>query len=423
MSRTKGEETRHRIVQAAWGLSSARGIEQLLCGVSLREVAGEAGLTPSAVSYHFPTMRDLALGMVGAFVDSLSPLATDSVEAVFEQVESRSLAEMVREAAAANWAVLTSDEEVEFEKRLTRCYSATGAAGDGPEVRRALARFNDHWLEQLTRTYERAAAAAGMRPVEPFTFDEIARAVAGMSEGLLHQWMCDRDGVRVDLVADMAVVLASVVLTPVGRSVGIEELSTRLPNRPGAALPADGRVHAAAEVAALFSGGYEQVTLTQVGDALGWSPEDVHARLGSVRRVAALSFARHLPVIEAAACRRRDVGGAVALSDALFELARCVAADRWCAVALQVERLESRADSSAGPGEGVGDLMSLTSIFAALLGAFDGGVLDVGDAAEMMVDTVLTCGATRSGVALSSVVDAALRIGAPGCLTSPDVGR
>ena len=421
MSRTKGEETRHRIVQAAWGLSSARGIEQLLCGVSLREVAGEAGLTPSAVSYHFPTMRDLALGMVGAFVDSLSPLATDSVEAVFEQVESRSLAEMVREAAAANWAVLTSDEEVEFERRLTRCYSATGTDGDGPEVERTLARFNGYWLEQLTATYERAAAAAGMRPVEPFTFDEIARAIAGMSEGLLHQWMCDPDGVRDDLVADMAVVLASVVLTPIGRSVGIEELSTRLPIGPGAGERVDDRVHAATKVAALFALGYEQVTLTEVADALRWSPEEVVARLGSVRRVAAVSFSRHVPAIEAAACRRRDVGAAVALSDGLFELARCVAGDRWCALALHVERLESRAAVSAEPPcEGVCDLVSLARVFEALLGELDGGARP--DTAELMVDTVLAYGASRPGVALGAVVEAALRIGAPGCLTSPDVG-
>jgi hypothetical protein len=262
-----------------------------------------------------------------------------------------------------------------------------------------------------------------MRPVEPFTFTEIARAVAGMSEGLLHQWICDPEGVRVDLVADMAVVLASVVLTPVGRAVGIEELSTRLPNRPGAAVPADGRVQAAAEVAGLFADGVDGVTLTQVGDALGWPPEDVHARLGSVRRVAALSFARHLPALDAAAGRRRDLDAAVALSDALFELARCVLADRWCALALHVERVESRAGMSAeSEGGGIGDLVPLAGIFEALLGELDGASLAVGDAAELIVDTVLTCGATRSGVALSSVVEAALRIGAPECLTSPSVG-
>jgi AcrR family transcriptional regulator len=412
-------------VRAAWELSSARGVDQLLCGVSLREVAAGAGLTPSAVSYHFPTMRDLALGMAGLLVDSHGPQSAESVEGSFVEVEARSMADTVREAAAANWAVITTPEEIEFERRFSRCHSATGAGADGLEVARHMERFHRSWEGQMAAIYEQAATAADLRLVEPFTFVDLAQILEAMFDGLQRQWMCDPRSIRDGLASDAAVAIASVMLVPAGNPVALGEVSAGLPRgdlQPGSE-ELDPEVAAAVIVAGLFADGVDGVTLTQVGDALGWSPEDVHARLGSVRRVAALSFARHLPAVDAAAGRRQDLDAAVALSDALFELARCVLADRWCALALHVERVESRAGMSAEPeGEGIGDLVPLARIFEALLGELDGASLAVGDAAEMMVDTVLTCGATRSGVALSSVVEAALRIGAPECLTSPSVG-
>jgi AcrR family transcriptional regulator len=419
---SKGEETRRRIVWAAWELSGRRGVEQLLCGVSLREVAAEVGLSPSAVTYHFPTMRDLALAMVGEFVDSLSPKPVGAVVDAFGGVEARSLSATVREAAAANWAVLTTPDEVVFERRLTRCYSATGAEGDGPEVERNLERFNRLWVDELSTVYERVATAMGLRPVEPFTFREIAQVIAAMTEGLLHHWMCDRNSVRDELLADMAVVIASVLTAPADQSVALEEISARLPS--GAVTAPAGRatdVAAAAGAAPLFTDGIDGVTLTEVAEALGWLPDAVLDRFGSVRCVAAVSFARHLPDVELAALRRKGATPAVRLSDAAFELARRVEGDPWCALALHLERLEARARDAATPGgshpdRGIDLLVPISRLFQTLLPEVRGqpsGSCD--EPADLLVDMVLGYGSTRPGATLGRVVDLALAVAAPGC--------
>jgi AcrR family transcriptional regulator len=415
MATVKGEDTRRRIIHAAWELSSRRGIEQLLCGVSLREVAAEAGMSPSALTYHFPTMRDLALGMTGAFVDSLSPIATDSVVDELGREEAGSLSETLREAATANWAVLTSDHEVEFERRLTRCYSATGSAADGPEVTHELVRFNNLWLETFTTAYEVAAAAAGLRLVEPFTFREVAQTIAGMYEGLLHQWMCDSDGVRDDLAVDMTMAIVSALVIPVDSAVDFSELVSSLQPPAAPVRCVDDDVVSAGRVAGLFSDGFERVTLTEVARALEWHPDEVLARLGPVRRVAALSFARHIPAVASAAARRDDATADVRLGDAVFELARCVQADPWCALGLNVERLESRTARSLGrPAVEMDFAVPLDAVFEGLIEQLGRDrPRTSGEAAGMLVDLVLSYGASSAGIALTRVVEMCLRMVLP----------
>jgi AcrR family transcriptional regulator len=421
MPTAKGEETRRRIVWAAWELTSRCGAEQLLGGLSLRDVAAEAGMSPSALTYHFPTMRDLAMGMVDELVQSHGPQAQESVEAPFVGVEAKSMAETVSEAAAANWAVITTPDEVEFERRFARCLAATGSEADGNEVALRLAGFHRSWVEEMSAIYEDAAASASLRLVDPFTFQELAAILTAVFEGLQRHWMSDSRLVRDRLVAEAAVAIASVMLVPSGQVVALGEVSAGLPRGdldPGAE-ELDPGVAAAVGVAGLFSGGVEGVTLTEVAEALEWHPDEVLARLGPVRRVAALCFARHVGGIEAAASRRRDADPALALGDALFELARCVKGDRWCALALLFERLETRAGVVSDPTrEAMSQSVPLTRMFRALLeelddGSVGGGSLGVGDSAELMVDTVLSCGASPTSLALSSVVEAALRIGAP----------
>jgi AcrR family transcriptional regulator len=429
MSTAKGEETRRRIVWAAWELSSARGIEQLLCGVSLREVAATADMSPSAVTYHYPTMRDLALAMVEEFVDSLSPQAVDSVASAFGGVEARPLADTVREAAAANWAVLTSPEEVVFERRLTRCYSATGSEGDGQEVARNLRRFNRLWVEELSTIYEQASATMGLHPVEPFTFEELAQIIAAMTEGLLHHWMCDPDSVRPDLISDAAVAIASVLTAPVRQPVGLAEVGARLSS--GAVehlVGGEDLVAAATDAAHLFADGVQDVTLTEVAAAMGWRPDEVMERFGSVRRVAAVSFARHLPQVEQASVRRNGAMPAVCVCDATYELVRSVERDPWCALSLHMERLEARARQRTGQLADrsramIDALVPVAGIFEGPIRAVRGDAsIGCGEAADLLVDTVLAYGGSRPDTALNKVAELALKMTAPECLEGPLTG-
>jgi hypothetical protein len=237
------------------------------------------------------------------------------------------------------------------------------------------------------------------------------------TEGLLHHWMCDPGSVRPDLVADVAAVVASTLVTPKEKVVSLDELRTLLPTDglDPISWSSDSAVIAAGSIADLFTSGIEHVTLTEVADVLCWRPEQVLERLGPVRRVAALSFARHLPAVDAAAGRRRDADPQLALTDALWELARRVQQDRWCALALLFERLASRAASDGcGSGAEISDLVPLDPIVESLVtAAGDDPHLSGRDRAEVVVDTVLGRGASGVDVALSRIIEPAVRMAMP----------
>ena len=64
MATRKGEAARDRILAAAWDEIDDLGVEQLLAGVSIRDVAARAGVAPSSVTYHFGTTAEVRRGAI-----------------------------------------------------------------------------------------------------------------------------------------------------------------------------------------------------------------------------------------------------------------------------------------------------------------------------------------------------------------------
>lgn len=414
MPRTpKGAATRRRIVEAAWELSDARGAEAILAGVTLREIATAADMTPSAVTYHFPTMQALGLAMVEHLAASVSMTPIEIVDQLMDRVIDEGVAAVVRAGAQANWNILTEPAEVDFERRLTRCYSAIGDNPDSEAIKRLIASTTAVWIAEAQHVYERTATRMGLRQIEPFTFEDLARVAAAVSEGLLYQWMCDPQAVRHDLAADVLVALVSATLSRAPRSVTLEERASDLPRPPTTAEPTnDGDVAAAAAVASLFAGGVTEVTLTEVARAMGCGPEEVVERFGSVNGVAALSFGRHVALVAEAVERRREVAAAVRLTDGVYELTRCAQDDPHCAVALLQERQRSAVQpATISPGRDIGTSVRFAAVLLPPLRAvLDRPEAELVDLAEVLVDTTLGHAATHPRTAPASVTELVLRL-------------
>lgn len=408
----KGRATRRRILDAAWELADARGVELILGGVTLREIAAAVDMAPSAVTYHFPTMSDLALGMVAHLVHGISPLPVAAVDAMLDQVDDDGPVAAVRHAAELNWQLLTSPDEVAFERRLVRCYAA---ANDDETVTALLAELVANWVADLTLAYERALGRQGLTLIEPFETADLARAMSGMADGLLHHWMCDPTAVRADLLADVAVGLMSSIVAPTHQQVTLDEVSATLSAaRPGALGPEE-LVERAAPASALFVDGIDAVTLTEAARHLEMDTVEVATTFGSVARLAATSFGRHLPAVEDAVSRRGDAGAAVALTDGVYELARCALSDRHCALALAHER--HRAYAAATPGASsaapmaILELVPVGPVLAVPLGELlDRPPTESIDLADLVVDSVLTHAATRPRTPPAGVTETALRL-------------
>lgn len=407
----KGAATRRRILDAAWELGDRRGVETVLAGVTLREVAAAAGMTPSSVSYHFSTMRDLAVAMVEHLIASTDLQPNTTTDVVGEELAARAdqgLASALRAAFRADWEVLTGSEAIRLQHRVNR---AEAGASD-PAVRAGVAAINRTWVELLNELYEATAAQFELRPVAPLTLPDLSRAIFAMIDGLQRQWMHDPDSVRPDLSSDIAVLLISAAIVPAGRPTDLEEITVQLPRPPGLHLDGPSPVEVAARVAHLFSAGLHDVTLTRVGTELGWGAEHVARHFGSVRSVAAMSFHRHVAVIEDAVHRRPDAGPRTCLTDGVYELARAALSDPHCALALAHERQDRRLlPLPDRPGEDIRALVPLGEVLAHPLEA--GGERrrsECIELADVVADTVLAQAATRRRSTITDVTELALRL-------------
>jgi AcrR family transcriptional regulator len=416
VSNARGERTRRKILDAAWDLSSARGVEQVLCGVTLREVAAAAEVTPSAVSYHFASMESLALAMVEHYVEAhlarTNPEELEAIAISLEPAGREGLARLIRDAADASMATLLTEAGLEDERRFLRCRAAVGdvAAGRGAELVGAL---DASWVRDLAQIYRVAAESAGCRLLSPLTYEDLAQAGAALSVGLQHAWGCRPESVRPDLLGDILTAVCSAVLVSADRPGAIQELDASLPLPPASPPVAPQELLAnAASVAHLFSADVDVPTTAEIGAQLACTPTELVHRFGSIRRVAAMAFARHLPDVEAATLRRPGAMAEVRLADGLQELARCVWADRVCAKALLVERLEEEAEGESGTQRGrIGDLVPLSAGLRQPLGELIGGSrTECEDLAKVMVDLVLGYGVTHPQGSLSRLTELAMRL-------------
>lgn len=402
----KGEATRRRIAEAAWTLSERKGVEALLGGVTLRELAAEAGLSPSAVTYHFPTMSDVGVAMLETLEEDDSALPIELVDELLRTAQNDGLAAATHAAAMVNWFGLTTPGQVSLERRILRAIAVASVDGS---VRPIVNAVLERWTESLCTIYERTLEASDRQLVEPFTLVEVTETIESMAGGLLHLWMIDPDRIRPDLAADMIVGLLSVVTSPTQSPTALAEISATLD--PDRFLVDDTEPAIAERAAPLFVDGFQSVTLTQIAAHLEVELDELTSWAGSGRRVAALSFARHVPRIREAIERRPSAGAEVVLADAVYELARVVVSDPHCALALLQERQSAAADPT-GVGSDVRVLVPLDQV----LGEPVHELISVpGEAAanghvDLMVDTVLGIGATRPRTPPAEITSVAMRL-------------
>ena len=419
MGTAKGEAARAGIIAAAWDAVDDTGVEQLLAGVSLRDVAKRAGVSPSTVTYHFESMAALADAMAEALLAQLSMVPVEAVEELL-LVEGGNAADSIRAAADLNWAILTLEEEQRYERRLMRLFAATGSPRDGERLRRLFS--TGYWgafLPYLEDVYTRAVELLGLRFIEPFTAESVARIGAALNESMVQQWMIDPGVVRPTLHSDALVALVSAVTVPEAHAGEIAELEVGLAQgvSMGDASPQElsdiEELRSIAALAApLFVERFDDVTLTDVARTVGISVRDVAARFGTVRRVAAVSFARHVDVLDEAATRRALLDPVLGVVDLLCELARCAQSDRQCALALVAERLS--AQLSVGRVRDLDDIRFQVPVGPTLF-TMAGPMTDLSpdalyDTVALMVDTALVYAMTRPDVAPAAVAGTVLRL-------------
>lgn len=415
----KGRAARARIVEAAWDLLVHDGSAPLTAGLTVRSVAAAAGMSPGAVQHHFPTMADLSDAMVDALLTDISVGPTDAVGDGMAQFDSDGLAAAVRAAAQFNWDIINSVEELDIERRLRRVLILALGPGASAAALRSRLR-SELWGEcrgLIEHMLQALLDSAGRRLVDPITVADMAQLSGALADGLLTERLSGDVEIRSGLYADAVVALMQALSVPDGVQrtfadvdAGLRRLATR-PAAPDTTDPVD----VACAAAGLFSEGYADVGLAAVAAAAGAdvSVESIVDAFGTSRSVAAVSFARHLDAVAAAAVRRRDTSVEVALSDVVTELARRAQTEPWVAAALVHERVLARvSDPDRLVGLDVRRAVPLDDLIGDLLAELRPGWerREVDATAALVVDAVLNQSAGRSEEALGALVARVLRL-------------
>lgn len=377
MPRTTRDEARARIIEAAWDEVDAADLDQVLAGVSLREVARRAGVSASTVTYHFPERQELARAMVEYVLDHQEQIGVEVLNELLDATDSPRTA--VRLAVDANWAVNVSEERRRLEVRAMRLLAGTGSVDGGATLRDLLAeRYYGAYLTGLEALWDATVRRFGAAWVDPFTSRDLALATSAMIEGLTHLEMVGPGTVRPELASDVVIGLLSAVSRRDDQMVGLPEREIAIPNPagpgPGSLLPGSDMLDAAARAAPLFQQRFEEVTWTEVAATVDRSVTDLATTFGTVRRVASVSFLTHLPALRDAASRRAAAGPEVALIDLLCEVARCARVRPGVARALMAERIvgAARAEGAAERSWTINDVVPLNELAGEVVRALPG---------------------------------------------------
>ena len=196
-------------------------------------------------------------------------------------------------------------------------------------------------------TWNTLLEAAGRTIAEPFDSDRLTVALTAMFHGLVIRHAVDPDAVDDELFGDVTAAVAMSVTVPRGGRLRDDDLDQPLFDesrlspqaRSGARRRRETRGRITEATTGAFGAGWEEVSISEIAEMSGVSPQTVINLFSSPRAVAASTFVRHTADIRALANEMLQADPLDALRATLTRLAECVSADTEPARALLSERL------------------------------------------------------------------------------------
>ncbi|KUL34330.1 TetR family transcriptional regulator [Streptomyces sp. NRRL F-4489] len=164
------EARRQEISAALWRLANTRGVD----GVSLRDVAAEAGVSLGRVQHYFRSKDDLLLYALRI----INELATERIRERIEALDAEPTPRIILRACCA--ALLPLDAESRAGLLVSAAYYSRAVHDPalGAEARDGIPKLRDFYADQL-----RQAAERGEIPPERATEDE-AMLLISLTDGL-----------------------------------------------------------------------------------------------------------------------------------------------------------------------------------------------------------------------------------------------
>jgi AcrR family transcriptional regulator len=416
-------DRRERLVRSGWAVLDDLPLVKVVAGATTAAVAAEAGVTTGSFFHHFPNAAAFADALVLSYVEVPSSTA-EMMDGLADSAEQIDLIQLMRTALVDTWQVMVEDPEITARFRGQLLLSAhhhaelsspQGAYRTVADVLRQGYRVRE---DEAVAAWEAIIALTGRVVVEPFSLARTATALTALFEGLQIRRAVDPDAVDDEMFGDIAASLATVITGPQGgrprlaedriEIVSDAELSPQA--RSGVRRRRATRERIVSATAGMFGEGWEQVSASEIAERAGVSNQTVLNLFGSVRGVAALSFAHHAAEIRHVASEQSSGDPIAALRATLIELAERAAADAEAARALLSERLEV----ALHRGGSLRDLdirleVPLAAAVMVPLAEMDLGGVDPLELATTLINFVLATCVSRTG-SPREVVELALRL-------------
>lgn len=350
-------QSRERFISAGWELIDEVGLLDALRSITVADVSERAGRSERTFWNHFADWSSYVEVLVsniprrGPMVDDGEYTAVDVVDEALVAATREALPELARAAAEGNWVEVTQPEELTaFRRQLL----LTSRATEENSLREVLGRdYYGAFLPRLQRIYEQTAAAAKVRPLDPFDFEQFTRLLAALSEGLLLQHLADPSQVSTEFVVDATVAVGMTLLAPEELHRGLGHLAAEVAVSPGPVEAGPETLELAGRCRDLVTTHGRLAHWGEVAAACGSDETELRRRVQRLSVLGALCFGDNLPLDVV-----RDTP-----HDWLCQLVRVARRDPWCAHCSLTERLSEAPDAAA-----IRSLVPLGAEFASIVG-------------------------------------------------------
>lgn len=339
-------DRRSELVDVAVRLALGQRFQDLLASVDTRSITQHAGVTTGSFFHHFRNRADFT----EAVVDRLVELWDESNRRSLTVIEAFTAGTPFKESTDAEWRGLEAERIRSSLQHLLWVVRdqpvAEGSCRTGAQV---LAERYQDLNAGVLPAYRRSRAAIGREMMPPYTEVDLAVTLTALGNGLEMRRSVDPGAVRDDLYNDA---LAAVVLgmtRPVGEQVDRRELiaigrpitTPTVPSRPPAADGETWRQIADAAEPLFVDRLVSDVKVSEIADVSGVSTSTVYHHFGTVSAVAAATWARHFPELEAISTRALTTreGPVARLEQVLSRYVELAKANRGAAEGLVIEVL------------------------------------------------------------------------------------
>lgn len=309
-------DRRSELVDAGVRLLGQTRLEQVLAALETRAIAAGAAVSNGSFFHHFRTRRHY----VQAVLDRFEQLWHERVRRLTAAIDLSNTdgARGVRPAAEVEWDALAAAGELSLLQHLLWVVRAApvdeeSSTRAGEILRAAYQELTEASLDGI----ERNIRAMGRELLAPFDARDLSVVTNAIAEGLQMRVAVDPDAIRPGLYADtMAVVLLGTTQPRIDRTEDavhddLDQLLRRIEGTPPSGAVTGGRPeawrHIVDAAAPLFvDRSADEVRIAEVATAAGVAPSTVVHLFGSVRAVAACTWVRHIPELEAIATRPLD---------------------------------------------------------------------------------------------------------------------